>query len=215
MATSDVDVCNAALGKLGQDIVIAALSEQTKHARAFNRVYERVRDYVLADFPWPFAIKADALSLDAQAVLGWTYRYSYPSDCLDALAVCTEDGVRMARAAVVGGCNDRSAGMDARYDFEVQHGDQGTCIVTDLENAYLIYTSIVEDVGRYSPHFIEALSCRLAIEVAPVIAAEVGLRLGPQLEQKYLAAKSRAGVHALNESRDTLQPTTPSLAARN
>jgi len=214
MATSDVDVCNAALGKLGQDITIASLSEQTKHARAFNRVFDRVRDYVNADFPWPFAIKSAALALDAQTAIGWTYRYSYPSDCLDALAVCAEDGVRMAQAAVVGGCDDR-IGVDARYDFEVQHGDQDTSIVTDLASAYLIYVRRVEDMARWSVHAIEGLTCRLAIEVAPVIAAEVGLRLGPQLEQKYIAAKSRAGVHALNESRDTLQPTTPSLAARN
>lgn len=214
MTTSVVDICNAALGKLGQDVTITSLNDQTKAARAFNRVYDRIRDYVLADFPWPFATKTQALALDAQVALGWAFRYAYPDDCVDALAVCGESGTRLAVASAVASYCDDGV-WNGSVDFEVQHGEQSTCIVTDLDDAYLVYTSRVEDIGRYPPHFLEALSCRLAIEVAPVIAAEVGMRLGPNLEQKYIAAKNRAAVHALNESRGELQPQTPSLAARN
>lgn len=214
MATSVVDVCNAALSKLGQDIAIASLSEQSKAARAFNRAYERVRDYVLADFVWPFAVKSVALAPDAQTALGWQFRYAYPDDCLNALSVCTEAGVRVATSAVCNGYDGQASALDGSYDFDVVHGEQSTGIVTDLEAAYLIYSSRVEDIGRYSPHFIEALSCRLALDVAPVIALEVGIKMGNLLEQKYLAAKSRAAVQAFNESRDTVQPVTPSIAAR-
>lgn len=211
MAVSKVDICNAALGKLGQDVTIAALTDQTKSARTFARVFDRVRDYVIADGEWAFATKAQALAVDAQDVLGWRYRYGYPSDCLDALSVCTQAGARVAMQRRHGLPGDM---LDGRYDFEVVAGDQGTSIATDLEDAYLIYVSRVTDTGRLPAHFVEAFACRLAIEVAPVIAAEIGLRMGPALEQKYIAAKSKAMAHARNESRETFAPMTPSLVSR-
>lgn len=216
MPSSKVDICNTALGKLGQDIALSAMTENTKHARAFNRVFDRVRDFVLADFVWPFATKAVALAVDAQDAIGWGYRYAYPSDCLNALAVCDEGGVRVAIASAQSGCWDErpTRALDGRHEFTVLHGTQSTAIATDLADAYLIYTCRVEDVGRFAPHFVEALACRLAIDVAPVIAAEVGLKIGDRLEQKYLAAKSAAAIHALNESHETSAPDTPSMAAR-
>lgn len=216
MPSSKVDICNAALGKLGQDIMLSAMTENTKHARAFNRVFDRVRDFVLTDFVWPFATKSVALALDAQESPGWAYRYAYPSDCLNALAVCGEDGVRIALASAASGCWDArpTRAIDGRHEFTVLHGTQSTAIATDLADAYLIYTCRVEEVARFAPHFVEALACRLAIEVAPVIAAEVGLKIGDRLEQKYLAAKSAAAVHALNEAHETTTIETPSMAAR-
>lgn len=218
MPTSKVDICNAALAKLGQDIAIVAMTEATKHARALNRAFDRVRDYVLADAAWPFATMHVALALDAQDALGWEYRYAYPADCLDAKAVCTEEGARIVRIATRSGwCWDEpSVGLsfDGRHPFEVLHGTQSTGIATDLDDAYLIYVARVEDVSRFPPHFVEALACRLALDVAPVIAVEVGLKMGDRLEQKYLAARDRAFVHALNESHDTDTVDTPSLAAR-
>lgn len=212
MAVSQVDICNAANGRLGQDVAIAAMSEQSKAARAYNRVWERVRDYVLADFPWPFALKSVALSPVSQTALGWQYGYAYPADCLNALIVCDSTGVRSALTWLNDG--NEAQTWDSRYDFEIQNGTQSTLIVSDLSGAYLIYSSRVEDVGRYPPMFIDALVNRLAIEVAPVLAAEVGIRLGPALEQKYIAAKGKAIVQSLNESLDRVQPMTPALAAR-
>ena len=214
MPSSIVDICNAALGKLGQDITIAAMTEATKHARAFNRCFARVRDYVLADYEWPFATKFVAMSPDAQEAIGWSYRYAYPADCLNALAVCTEQGARLAARSTGFGvpCDDRF--VLPRADYAVVHGEQSTGIATDLEDAYLIYVARIEDVARFPPLFVEALACRLAIEVAPVIASEIGLKLGPALEQKYIAAKSKAAAHANNEASDTLEPVTPSVAAR-
>lgn len=219
MTVSQVDIANAALGKLGQDIAIAAMSERTKHGVLFNRVWERVRDYVLADHPWPFAVKSVALSLLVQdPPPGWQYRYSYPADCLDALALTDESGVRVALTyAAAGGWNMsdfRNVFGDGRYDFEVVHGTQDTSIVTDLPGAYLVYASRVEEVARYPAHFVEALACRLAWDAAPAIAGELGLRMRQSLLQDYEIAKAKAAAHANNQSRDVLQPVTPALAAR-
>lgn len=218
MTVSQVDIANAALGKLGQDVAIAAMSERTKHGVLFNRIWERARDYVLADHPWPFAIKSVALAELAQdPPPGWEYRYAYPADCLDALVLCDEGGVRQGLTyAAAGGWNmsDFRLQGDGRYDFEVVHGTQDTSIVADIASAYLIYAARVEEVARYPAHFVEALACRLAWEAAPAVAGELGLRMRQSLQQDYEIAKAKASAHANNQSRDVLQPMTPALAAR-
>lgn len=209
MASSQIDICNAALAKLGQDITIVSFSDQVKAAKVFSRCWDRVRDFVLADFPWAFATKAVALSLVEESAIGWTYRYDYPEDCLNARIVCDANGVPRAMS-----CVNNQLAFDGQYEFEKLYGEQNTSIATNLENAYLIYSSRVEDTGRYPPHFVEALSCRLAIDVAPVLASEVGLKLGPALEQKYLAAKFSASTRDMNESNDQRDMVSPTLASR-
>lgn len=218
MTVSQVDICNAALGRLAQDVAIASMGERTKHATILNRVWSRVLDYVLSDHPWPFTIASVALALlEQDPPPGWECRYSYPADCLDALLVCDEGGVRAGLSYVAAGgwnMSEFRVQGDGRYDFEIVHGTQATSIVTDLAGAYLIYASRVDDVGRFPPMFAEALACRLAWEAAPAIMGELGLRARQTLLQDYEIAKAKAAAHGSNQARDVLQPVTPALAAR-
>jgi hypothetical protein len=209
MASSKIDICNAALIKLGQDIRIVTFGEQTKAGRLFAVIWDRILEYVLADAAWPFATKSVALALLDEPALGWQYAYDYPSDCLNAITVCTEDGVRSAaRCAFAGNVYPNA------NEFEVLQGEQSAIIATDLESAYLIYSSRVDDTGKFPPLFVDALSSRLAIEAAPALASEIGLRLAPQLEQKYLAAKFKANAHDMNEGNDQREMYSPTLASR-
>lgn len=209
MASSKIDICNAALIKLGQDIRIVTFGEQTKAGRLFAVIWDRVLAHVLADCAWPFATKAVSLALLNESALGWEYAYSYPEDCLNAITVCTEDGVRSAaRCARAGNVYPNA------YEFEVMRGEQGAMIATDLADAKLVYSSSMDDTSRFPPLFVEALACRLAIEAASSLASEIGLRLGPQLEQKYLAAKFSASAHDMNEGNDQRDAFSPTLASR-
>ena len=213
LSSIKVDACNAAIAKIGQDVTIASLTEDSKASRVFNRVFDRVVDYVIADCKLPAFVRTVALAVLAEPVVGWGYRYAYPADCVDAIAlhessVVTPSGLWLDPAAW-GNWLARYA-----YDFEVQDGTQDKSIVTSMEGAYLTYVSNAVALGRWGPLLIDALICRLAIEVAPVLASEIGIRLAPALEQKYLAARSKALVSALNESSDTFTPMTPSVAAR-
>lgn len=211
MASSQVDICNAALVKIAQDIPIAAMSETTKAARAFARCYDRVLDLVLSPHPWPFTIKVVALSPSPDAAFpGWAYRYDQPDDCLTKWALCTSAGVRSSMAAL--NCDGNQ--VDGRVDYDVVWGSQATNIVTDLEGAYLVYSARVIDTGRYPAPFVEALACRLGMEVAPTLAGELGIRLAQKLMQDYQVARSEAIAHGFNESRDTIEPMTPSRRAR-
>lgn len=210
MAQSIVSICNRALGKLGQDVTIVAMSESSKAGRAFNRTWEDVRDYVLSSTIWPFALRAQALAVSADPPLpGWAYAYAYPDDCLDAIAVMGASGVR-------GFLQDLTVGVQqGDRDFQKMAGSTGSLIISDLASAWLIYSSRVEDVSQYPPLFVEALACRLAWENAAVLAGEVGLRMRPQLLQDYEYHRSNAAVHELNESAEaSLVYVTPSIGAR-
>lgn len=214
MPASQVDLCNAALTKLAQDIPIVALAEQSKAARVFTRCWDRVLDLVLCAHAWPFAIKAQALAPSPDAAFpGWAYRYDVPEDALNVLAVCPASGIRAATRAT---CQyDTALPMtDGRADFETVWGSQAANLVTDLEGAYVLYVARITQTARFPPLFGEALACRLAIEAAPALAGELGVRLAQKLQQDYVVADAVAIAAALNESRTLLQATTPSVAAR-
>lgn len=213
---SKVDLANAALIDMAQDIPIASFSEATKHARLFNRSFDRIRDLVLAEHSWPFALTSVALALQAQDPLpGWEYRYTYPSDCIDALAVCDENGIRqgisLASSSEIGQFVMWRNGQQA---FEVVHGTQDTSIVTDQDLAYLIYVTRVDDVSRYPPLFAEAVIKRLAWMLAPAVMGDLGFKAQGRLQENYEMARAKAIAHAYNESRENVEATTPSLAAR-
>lgn len=216
---SNVDICNLALMKIAQDLPINSLTESTKAARTLSRVFDTKRDQLLAMHPWPFALKAQALSevSGEDPPPGWELRYAYPSDCLLALAVTDESGVRngMSRLSAVGLQDD--SGWYARSGFaafDTVYGASATSIVSDLEEAYLLYVKRVTESNRFPPLFVDALACFLALEIAPAIAGETGLRMAPTLRQAFDAARSTAICAAFNESRETIEYVTPSVAAR-
>jgi hypothetical protein len=214
---SRTDIANAALLKLAQDIPIAALTERTKAGILLNRIFDPMLELVLSAHAWPFALTSVALAELAQDPLpGWAYRYSYPSDCVNALALTDEGGIRGTTTSIAQQwCEERAyQWRDGRCAFEVVHGDQDTSIAADLEDAYLIYVTRVTNASRYPIGFQEALACRLALEAAPVLKGDLGLREAPRLRENYLMALAEAKAHSFNESRETRETVTPSVAAR-
>lgn len=214
---SKVDIINLALGKLAQDVGIAAVSDATKAARVFNRLWDPMRDLVLAERNWPWAMKSMALAVASEAAQpGWAYRYTYPNDCITAIAVTDEAGLRMTRR-LARFCDEdylQSIHSVGAYDWETSYGTQDASINTDVEAAYLVYVLRVEDTGRYPAHFVDALAWRLAIEAGPQIIGEVGLNARDRMMDNYTDALSRAAAHGYNEGRSEQGYITPAIAAR-
>lgn len=70
--TTDVDIVNAALIKLGER-TIASLADPVKPAQLANAVYGELRDALLRAHPWNFAIEHRSLAIPAaRASAGWT-----------------------------------------------------------------------------------------------------------------------------------------------
>ena len=90
MARSKVDICNNALRRLGQNTIVS-LSEDSPQARLCNQIYDSVRDSLLAEHPWNFAMERASLAqLSSTPDFGFDYEYQLPSDCLRVWATDIE-----------------------------------------------------------------------------------------------------------------------------
>ena len=216
MATQ-TDVFNLALYKLAHSIAIPAITDESKAADIMNRLWVPIRDLVLTERVWPWAIRSQALAVDVEGPQpGWSYRYAYPNDCLTAYAITDGRGIATAGKLSRFASGDYIASVwgSGAFDWDTSHGEQATTINTNVREAFLVYACRVEDTGRYPPQFVNALACRLAAEAAPPLIGEVGLNNKNQLLQEYALALTNAGAHAMNEARDDGDYVTPSLAAR-
>lgn len=136
-ATTDVEICNAALGRLGVE-TITALSDSNPRARLCNLLYDKRRDALLRMHPWNFASKRSSLVVDATPpVHGYSKRFPVPTDCLHVRTVDTD------------------------YPWEVETG----FILTDDPECLVKYTMKVTDVTKFDPCFSEMLAIDLAHEM--------------------------------------------------
>jgi hypothetical protein len=214
---SQTEIMNLALFKLAQSIGIPSLDDDSKAADVMRQLWPTIRDLVLTDRVWPWALQSKPLQMVVEpAQPGWTYRYAYPADCVTAYAVTTADGIRAAGKLQKFAAADYVASVwgSGCFDYETAYGEQATTISTNVEGALLVYAVRVEDAGRYPPQFVNALACRLAAEAAPPLIGEVGLQNKAQLLQEYQLALTHAGAHASNESASMESYVTPSMAAR-
>lgn len=140
MAITETSICNSALLKLGADR-ITSLSEGSKQAKLCNEQYAKMRDEVLTQHPWNFALKRAAIAADVSAPeWGYAYKYSLPADCLRV---------------------HRMESPDMEYKVE------GRYVLTD-EGAPLniLYIAQITDTAQFTPLFAEAVSCRLAADIS-------------------------------------------------
>jgi len=139
MAVSAVEICNRALNALGQS-AITALTDDTTRAELCQRFYTDLRDELLQDHPWNFAIRRASLAASAtEPDFEWTYQYPLPTGCLRVLSVFT---------------------ADTSDQWEVEGGMILSDLSAPLEIRYV--TNIVTE-NNFPPAFVTALSLRLAV----------------------------------------------------
>lgn len=161
MPSSDVEICNMALANIGARSTIASLTEQSTEARQCNIIYGPARDYILRKHPWKFATKVVALSDIGSPPPDWSYRYQYPSDCLNAREILT---------------GDRS--VSAPVPFEIVAGDtlNDKAILSDKDQAYLRYTARVTNAAIFDASFVELFSWYMAIKLAMPLTGKKSIR---------------------------------------
>lgn len=140
---SVVDICNKALDKLGQG-PITSLDDGTKSANLCSRNWEMVRDEVLRDHPWNFAVRRAALAASTEIpAWGFAYKFPLPADNLRLLEV-----------------RDLST---AEYQVE-----SGTILANDSV-LYVRYIREVSDPNEYDVHFVNTVATRLAFELCEAL----------------------------------------------
>ena len=79
---SEVDIINRALSKIGAQR-ISARGEDNNRGRIMDSLYEPVRDELLRECPWNFAIARDSLAADPVApIYEWATAFDVPADLL-------------------------------------------------------------------------------------------------------------------------------------
>ena len=148
---SQVSICNLACTMMGAKPILS-MDEDTKTARIFRRIWDIVRDEVLRDHPWNFAIKRVILpQLSTAPAFGYAFAYELPADYI-RLQFVGEDELD-----------------DVVYEVE------GRTIVTDEPICYLKYTSRVTDTGLFDTKFAAAMAAKLAVYSAWAITASPGM----------------------------------------
>jgi len=152
---SEVTICNLALSHLGDDR-INSLDDATRQGRACKLHYAIARDAVLREHPWNFATSREYLALlSGVNPAGWSYAYAYPSECIFAREIWQE------------------VEQLAPTPFEVIRVSGQRRIVTDEVDAVLEYTAQIADPTQFDPLFIDALSYKLAAELAMPLTRSV------------------------------------------
>jgi len=167
---SDVVISRMALSHVGARSTIESLEEESAEAKQCKLWYDFSRKQTLEVFDWNFARKRQVLALhnDSAPEGVWLFRYQYPADCIAARRVenpvisAAGGGVFTSEAFkhVVGVNPDA-----VPYEVEIST-DQTKSILTDLEDAILVYTFDLTNENLFPAMFIEALSRALASRIA-------------------------------------------------
>lgn len=166
MAVSVEQVCNLALLKLGSD-TITSISEDTKQARLCNSIFNMMRDEVLRQHPWNFAMARAQLVNDVNDSPDFEFKYQFE---------VPDDFLRLIRL------------NDDRGRFKLE----GSYILTDAATLDIIYISQMEDPTAWDPLFREAFATRLAAEISFGITGSNSLAqtLMAEYERKLQKAKT-------------------------
>lgn len=148
---SKVDIWNLALSHIAHRAVIADPDEATTEANHCRRFYPIALRVALEHFLWSFATRRVPLAEVTNPVDHWMFAYAMPT------------GVVKARSVLLPESTD-----DAKeQDFAVESAADGSLIIlTNVEDAVLKYTALVEDTNKFTPMFVLALSYDLAAMLA-------------------------------------------------
>lgn len=168
---SPVGIANMALSHIGAKSTIESLDEDSPEANQCEIWYDHSRLQVLEAYDWNFARKRKTLALHGDTISEtaadplagvWAFRYSYPSDCVAARKI-----------------QNPNAPPDDAIPFEVEtslNGEQKS-ILTNREDAVLVYTWDLTNTDMFSILFVSALSHLLAHEIAFSITGERKIKI--------------------------------------
>lgn len=231
--SSDTQVANLALAKIGTRSTIASLTEDSNEARAINLIYENTRDQVLGMAFWNFARKTANLSVLKTAPgavgststggptwspdwppPGWLYEYAYPSDCIQMRFITPQlttgfpgDGVPVFGSAVLTGMPYWGSPA-VRFEVATDNINsiQQSVIITNQYQAIGVYTARITNPDLWGTQFIEALAAALAGRVAMQLTGDKQLvaSMFTYANSVLLQARATDGNEGL-----TIQNSTP------
>jgi hypothetical protein len=146
---SKVQIANLAFVRLGAK-TIRSFTEDNKHARTMEVLYDILRDALLESYDWSFARAVSTLqALDVDHDY-YDYVYQLPSDCLVPRHISTQK----------------------ELDVWEKEGDT---LVTNHTEPILRYTAKQESTGKLTSLFAVALGSLLAQHACPMVTQDKAL----------------------------------------
>lgn len=220
---SEVDICNLALGHLGDSATVSSLNppEGSAQAEHCSRFYPIARDSLLEMHNWGFSTKRANLALLTSTFSEWQYCYAQPADAINLLAVLSSDAtddysVPLQYSSSVMGVPITMGGVYEPQPFSSEILDDGTPVIyTNQVNAMLRYTATVSDTTTFSPLFVDALSWLLASYLAgPIIKGDAGAGEAKRCMQTFMVVFGKAAVSDASQRRTQIQQSVGWMAGR-
>ena len=182
MATTKTEIANLALSHIRDKGVLENVeTDPTSQGRSANLWYDPARRQALAEFDYGFARRRLILAAHGEdPPAEWAFRYQWPSDIIIPRYIQNPLGRGLPPVL---------------FDFE-QAGDGTMCILTDQEEAVLVYTRDVEDTTFFSPHFVLAHSYLLAHFIAGPLTGKKLIQ--DQMIANYNNAINTGAAHEAN-----------------
>ena len=219
---SEVDICNLALGYLGDEATVASINPPDGSAQAAHcaRFYAMARDTMQELYAWGICTRRAGLSLLAvSAPSQWAYAYAAPPNAVNILGVYAATAMDDVTAAVPGapwGAINAGEGIYTPQAFQTESLADGTDVIyTNVADAVIHYTVINTDASKFSPLFVEALAWLLASKLAgPLLKGNVGAEAAKRCMDVFNIWVAKAAGSDANDQRMTPAHSTPWLVGR-
>ena len=194
MATSEVAICNIALSWLGGELIIS-LDDPSVEAKLCKANYEPLRDAVLEEREWTFAIKRlEPAQLQDRPLYGYDRAFQIPSEVIRVLQISLFDD-SVLDPGINGDFRASSrSGTGMGRETRIEWSREGGTIVANNANRIVgRFLVRVTDTTRFSPAFDQALAARMAMDMAiPITNSEKMQKAMAQMygEKMSLAASS-------------------------
>ena len=179
--TSQVDVCNMALARIGSRNTIGTLTEASPEAQFCATFYSLALDAALASFDWGFATASALLAQTGTPPPQWLYQYAIPDDCVRARGLRSSTAIDPTTSPWLGLPGQESPDVGPVVDFERGYGvvagvaGRVPVLWTNLAAAQLDYTARVDNPTVWEPLFVAVVAWRLAMELAIPLTGSGGV----------------------------------------
>lgn len=169
MAISEVAICNSALIKLGADR-ISNLNDDSKEARICKEQYPKMRDELLSQHFWNFAVgRMELAKLVDKPAYGYQNYFVLPAEVLRVIEV-----------------NGPSS------EFAIEYFDNKRVIATNEATVKIKAIFQVTNTTLFSKMFDDALSWRLAAEMVYSLSQNTSLQENIQAYSQRALADARS-----------------------
>ena len=158
---SPTRIANLALSLVHTKGIESLEDDVTTEAIVAGLWYDQARRETLAAFNWNFARVRLTLATHAEdpPEFEWSFRYQHPSDCVFARYL------------------ENPAGVDEdAVPFSIEQAAGSQSIVTDLDDAVLVYTRDEESTSLFTPHFVSTHAARLSYYMAGTLSGKKDLQ---------------------------------------